>query len=55
MENSRITGIIEQKNSSGVFELEFFLCRVERNLLKINEKSSTDFEKKKKDGKKHFL
>jgi len=24
------------------------LCRVERNLLKINEKSSTDFEKKKK-------
>jgi len=25
---------------------------VERNLLKINKKSSTDFEKKKKDWKK---
>jgi len=27
---------------------------VERNLLKINEKSSIDFEKKKKDGKNNF-
>jgi len=35
-----------------VFELVFFLCRVERNILKINEKSSTDFEKK--DGKNNF-
>jgi len=29
-----------------VFEL-VFLCRVERNFVKINKKSSTAFEKKK--------
>jgi len=40
----------------GVFELVFFLCRVETNLLKINKKSSTVFQKKEieKDEKKCF-
>jgi len=47
MENSRINLICywinRIKNSSGVFELVFFLCRVKRDLLKINNKYSTVF------------
>jgi len=33
------SGITKKKNSSGVFDLVFFLSGVERNLLKINKKS----------------
>jgi len=50
MKNSRIYLICywnnRIKNSSDVFEHVFFLCRMERNLLKINKKSLTVFENK---------
>jgi len=52
------------KNSSGVFELVFFVCLnlyffiknlLERNLLKMNKKSLTVFKKKKNERRKIFF